>query len=1182
MFQKTCVFIVSAIMCFLIFPAAPYAQDPYVTVDEMNRRAQEEMMKMAEEMKAMNQGTYKPRQMENIDYSTYGYVVDFKNVFGGWGNAGGGNAYDDFDSIWQNKERQRHREYLADKRFDYIVLPVEDFSKRHDPTSKLLSAKYIADSLSRVSGELVMDPELFLKAYSERSEFFNNARFYEITPMQKYRIVHLFLKLRNNGYVNDEKESNYELAVVVSDNTGKIETFKIFALDKETDFSPLELKVRKIAGNIVEVITTKDVNVQMADQPPVETAGWRLEGAFSSLLARRSSTIDQAAYLQLLAMLTPQDFSMERAHLFERSLCLLDGTADSELTTLLRARSMHYLHRRPLAMELLQRVERAELVALKEYLNGNYYALRDAVAQISSPLLYTLAFIELNQMARAYGKDLPKYDTTMADPAWSELVDRRAKEDTPWYMEEDDRLLASMVSLLPSVKPMLQEVYDSIDLSETDVQFVSLLTQRILNVADAAYGGAVRMADIVQLYRNIICSNLIRQLNRTVYLQGRYELGVDFAEKGAALLQGLPAFSYLHAKGLYYRALKKPANMRSYDYEQADSIACVGAKNSFPFQEINASLWRLLGDIHKVHHVKDGTCNGMAMVHYFPSEEKGSKYDVFSYEAFRNELKGKDLVDAERQKILGERFDGHPQKMLDHAAELRRISGRKAAIAYLEKMIQDEVQPLSIYIQLGDYHMEEGQFADASRAYFSYQSFFTIPSGERVSLSNLGYELGERFFSIGRIDEALRFFSFSESLHTGSQEQKLASYEMAVVRGAYEKAAEIAYNTWEHYRSGEDLGKYLVMNDLLETGVDVSPQLLQQLKNQAPSSSYGRNMPMWRALRFHDRMNGRELSDTLATLANIKKTQQHGPFKREVDLETLMSAMIDQRMDEGVHLQLSNFTSSHLLVPQTTDLWKSFVICYPELRERVEDDHQQMERVVTAPKNESADLYLAFMYMQKQKYDEALLLFLKFDQRSGGLLKDTRMARFILPYFLITFCQSSTFDADLLSEILTMRASSRELKFDSVDDYLVSAISLASENKVDQAVEVFSHSHQMLYDIYTGEWESCWYQLFQTGEWLSLKTKDARFIASVLDWAQRLQTIAPYLAWPHAFAALYGRNEEQRRNDAAIAMHLDPASNWLSMVPEKFKEGAEQRWKEIRSTIGNGPQAAQGLLEQQI
>ncbi len=1169
------------------------AEEKYLSVEEKNRRAKEDMMRVILEMRAIQEGTYKPPV---VDYTQYTNIIDFRNIFAGWQNNDPAQISRDSGEMWQQHERRRHQELIKKMDFTYVVLPVEDFSNRHDPISRLLAAKYIAQQLTLVSGKKTLEPELFLKGYGEKRDIFEAVEYAKFLPQKNLKIVHLFLKLQFKGMVHDPdsqryeygspEEQHYVLAVVVSNKDGQIATFKQFILSKETAQEPLETKILQITDDIVNDVTGNTQKKSRGGGPAPQKGQWPLQGSFATIIQELDSPLDQAAYMQLLAMLTPNEFDSEKIHLFERSLLTLNSLAEqNDHSLLLTARALHYLHRRPMAIGLLKTAETAELKALKEYLKGNYYALKQAISEISDPLCYTLSFIELHFLARAYGKELPQYDKTRADSAWQELINNKIQEGESWYLQNTKSLADSMLEIYPPCKQIYKDILSSFNTTPyqyddnpfaVDEQFILILGQKAMN--EQVYTEILNYGDIINLLRNCVCSNQLRKLYRAIILRGSYDQGVRIAEKMAYIFKGFPSFSYLQATGIFRQGLQKNVNIRDFYLQESLEIACNGEKNSYPFEKESSDLRRLIKYIKRNYKLEKSLCSDFPDSTSFPSDQNGSEYTASNYFALRQEHKNRKLSDGAYQKILASRFNGHPQKIIDQAQAIRKGHGRKKAIAYLDEKTRTESQTLELYEMLGKYYLEEADFEKASRSFFLYRYFFNVPSEKRVEMSNVAYAIGNYFYSIGRYEEASPFYSFSSSLQTGAGSQMLSVYKLAIIDKAYDKAADEAFRLWERYRSHDSFGIYALTAEYLGLAVETEQNVLSLLKTML-ADRIDKSEPLWSALRLHDRVTGKKLSDSLEDIKDIMTEHSSRSFDSFAEKEALKTSLIDRRLSPLIHEGLGKITRSSRVIPQETSLLTLFTERYPEIAEDLQKDYQKKEGKFFAPKNETSDLYFACMLMQQKKYNEAVKTFLKYDERAyRNLLQNYPDANFVFPYFLMSFSKSDYFSAELLREILKDRSSSREISLDSCDDYLVGAISHALENQTEQSLAMFQKSYLTLYKCTRNKLELSWYQLFQVAEWLTLYTHDHGFVQCALTWADCLQRTEPYLAWPYAFTALYETDKEKREAAAAYALYLDSKSKWLENVPENIKVGAQKRWELIRPGREEKKKAKRGLV----
>ena len=68
------------------------------------------------------------------------------------------------------------------------------------------------------------------------------------------------------------------------------------------------------------------------------------------------------------------------------------------------------------------------------------------------------------------------------------------------------------------------------------------------------------------------------------------------------------------------------------------------------------------------------------------------------------------------------------------------------------------------------------------------------------------------------------------------------------------------------------------------------------------------------------------------------------------------------------------------------------------------------------------------------------------------------------------------------------------------------------------------------------------YQYAEACEWLYQDTGDPRFIAELLDWARKQQTVQPTMAWAYSMQYQYEKPGAARTRALAMTEYLDPAS----------------------------------------
>jgi hypothetical protein len=87
------------------------------------------------------------------------------------------------------------------------------------------------------------------------------------------------------------------------------------------------------------------------------------------------------------------------------------------------------------------------------------------------------------------------------------------------------------------------------------------------------------------------------------------------------------------------------------------------------------------------------------------------------------------------------------------------------------------------------------------------------------------------------------------------------------------------------------------------------------------------------------------------------------------------------------------------------------------------------------------------------------------------------------------------------------------------------------------------------------------YQYAEACEWLYQDTGDPRFVAELLDWARKQQTVQPILAWAYSMEYEYERPGAARTRALAMTEYLDPASLRITKASQA-ERAAAKAWLE--------------------
>ncbi len=389
-------------------------------------------------------------------------IHEFRKAFCGYSKEMLEKYYKNNDGIWQKNERLQSKRVIEQKKYDYIVLPVQDFSLKNDTIGKLLGAEYLARKINLATEASVMPPELFTRLFGERMYVYDDNEVYDLAKKTGAKVVHLFLVNSSTFAIGDKKERpEKRLGVVLTDTERIVKDFHVYELKNATEEEALDAQLFAISDDIAKRLTGK-VPLPITAVKSVQGETWALQGTADEILTNLKSSIDHAAYFQLLALLTPHLFDDERTYLFERSLVILqEMDQTSRHYNLLKARAFSHLHRRPQALVVLEGENDPAGNAMREFLNGNYYSFKEAMPNIENPLLYTLAFIEFAELSEKYEIKLPEYPSNRSDAHWKELVERAIHDNESWDRVDRGGLLAAMGEIFPEFRNYIMEDIDS-------------------------------------------------------------------------------------------------------------------------------------------------------------------------------------------------------------------------------------------------------------------------------------------------------------------------------------------------------------------------------------------------------------------------------------------------------------------------------------------------------------------------------------------------------------------------------------------------------------------------------------------------------------------------------------------------------------------------------------------------
>jgi hypothetical protein len=306
------------------------------------------------------------------------------------------------DGVWQQTNRSRAAAAIGDAKSAYIVLPLEQNYRFYDRTTSLMAARRLAATLRTATGKKVMSPELAQRVLGRRASRLPYAQLATLAHRVGAQVVHVFLALRPVGGALKTARTGMLYVVLTKADGHIVKEFQTSFHDDGT--GTWGMHFGKVAARAVAALlgAHQAVAAQAADSGSVPAFPVHL----SDIPAVADGPLANAAYLQLLAMLTPRRMSYARRRLFERSLMALHrvdhASSDYKLLT---ARALLHLYRRPAALKYLAAPTTAAERALRDYANGNYPQLTAQVPKIKAPLLRAMAALEQSDLGYAYNSN---------------------------------------------------------------------------------------------------------------------------------------------------------------------------------------------------------------------------------------------------------------------------------------------------------------------------------------------------------------------------------------------------------------------------------------------------------------------------------------------------------------------------------------------------------------------------------------------------------------------------------------------------------------------------------------------------------------------------------------------------------------------------------------------------------
>jgi hypothetical protein len=902
-----------------------------------------------------------------------------------------------------------------------------------------------------------------------------------------------------------------------------------------------------------------------------------------AMATRGDDAAGLAIALQVVASLAPESPDRARDRLFEQALIAARALPrEHPHAALFAARAWGNLGARETALGALADLSNPEARAYREFLNGNLPDFTKASAEVKDELPRLLLEIDLKTLQAAYKHPDAKESTPFLNaflakyPEWAPLILRRLQDLDPWNATDPalaKRLLERDFGL-PGEK--LDEQVTGLALTgqgRGTTAFTKLglhhveRARREHRAAAACYAATHLCVTgaYVDLLEAIALSDPVRELYRLVNLQALPDAARDLAEALKPELDGHPAILAFEASARLGLAQKQPASQREGSFAEVTRLAVAAALLEQGQSRTSYEALRVLGvpsqrsepflsayqfDLPPrpywyVTQVQGfaGYADPKLQRDVLRSQVGASIADLEAARFLAQDETGK----RELRDVLEKRFKGHPDRtaILSALAESPAERGRLSEAERTERPDRWDY-----YAEQGSRLIDEkGDYKAAAAMYAQYPGFSDPSHYNAVELSNQAYAAGSVFFWQGRLEETRRFYDIAAKLDTGSAASLASEQRLAQLDRNYATMLEAARNRGQRYSDAyawRDFLSWLFVlgkENLAWTG-------FTQLHNKFD------NPQVWLAADVALRMKGGDWQSQKRWLL----TEPYRSSRSEGTALGVRLALMLSAIDRTPAPDLVS-TLRELAGPPNTGVEKFMVlrppsggqgsVGYPRSAFRANNRPPVREGTLA----ESEFIYFADAYVELrrgnfkgavERFDKMAQFYAVEGSPQHGL------PGFALPYF--AWASAKAGDSLGLEAFVRSLPEGRARDFDR-GLALAFFAGLRGEHDTAEKYLQLAFHHRPFTDkrpIFTE------YQWAEACEWLYTATREKRYLKLALDWTHRYQQVMPVSAWAYAFEARYATDEQQRLRATAIALYLDPKSEYLKSVPADVRKRAQQ------------------------
>lgn len=1098
---------------------------------------------------------------------------------------------------WEKNETDRHLRTIKDKKYDLIVLPVQESKTDNDRVARLMSSRLIAHEIKQQTNKKIMSPELALRLLGSHQITFDIDKINDLSLMVGADIVYLFKKkIENDRFV--------QITAILTDSNGLVKKEVSIEVESENIGNKIRDTKANFGGKIPELnivvkdtleVLFEDVAEQLVnklfDSKPAEKTliysdqqNWILPNKINELPQKAISSIDHTVYLQFIALLTPKILDYERRRLFERSLLSLKNVDPaSKYYNLLNARALFHLYRRPFALHYLKDVSLPAEKALKEFINGNLPELQNITNDIDSPLLHASSVIELNSLRFSYDKKRMDQDVyKVPNEEWRQMIVSASHDGDDWYSPDNVVFFNGLKGLYPRFDNILEKTLHGIAVIREKEVFdrngdifadIFGFSDDISSIKEgSSYEDTISEPDIWNLYKNISIANMLRDLRLSAQMHGSYTTAINKAKHLEVYLAGHPTFLSMYSRSLLGMSKMQKGSKRQSTLKDAYktlqkvySTSCEVTNDTTDADSLMNKLMRSYR-VPKENHKKNREhFHRMASNGFYPSSYlQSEKSDFANYKTlpFSNtdikSLNNKDLWNLLAEEAIDlqfeSRFNGHPAKTIFLAKRYFSKGEESNGLSILRKAVESGDEDWETYSELATRLVEKEQYKEASTVYMKYPLFTNIPDGKHVAVSNYAFRAGYQLYNSGRYDEAKPLFEIAASIETGASSQYRAIQKLSLMNGDYTTFLQASLHDANRYNNFYSFYYYLTYLYILGFNADADAGFNELIKRKNSNL-------LWISKFIGNRAQNKSFSN-VAEMTKVYIEQNH---KKLMALHLLAAESIIDRhptktdileMDNLERIANVNFFNESAINKFNAYLSNNILRIFKSTNYSLD----------IAISGSYSSFINSFSHLLNNNYKECLNSILSFYKSRNGS-KDP-IPLFLLPYLTMAASEEMLNDEiQELSTVLSRIEANRSLSIRKQYDLtLAEAVIHSHFNRFEKSFEflerAYNYPEKSIFTYLSKRPMFRRYQLLQVSEWLFHKTKDKRYIDKALVWAKQSQKKEPEHAWAYSFEALYSSNNKDRIIAAAYATFLDPNSYWLSQVEKNIRRESELWWQQ--------------------